>query len=239
MIAMQAAQRLVTDYRPGEPHGWPGGRRGGSTVGGHLLAAVFVHNGLRYRIELCPLAYAAAPSVDFVHHVEAAFGARYVFRYAGGLPADGSLRVRSYSAFATGAPPVYGADLYAVYEGDPDPARALRWIQVVRPSSGPVFVDNGGRANPFLPTGGPTSVNGRRLVNLYSVVSADPPAATTDLTCECVAEVFLAHDTGVRDRSGYDTIVVTGGLRYGWRATLLLPQDGGVRAASDGGLPPE
>jgi hypothetical protein len=29
--------------------------------------------------------------------------------------------------------------------------------------------------------------------------------------------VFLAHDTGVRDHSGHDTVVILGGLRYGWR----------------------
>lgn len=205
--------RLLTDYRPREPHGWPGG----STAGGHRSAGSFVHNGRQYRAELDPLVYAAAPSVDFVHLVEAAFGVRYGFRYAGGLPADGSFRVRSYSVTPN------GAELYVVYDGDPDPARALRWIQVVRPSTGPAFVDNGGRANPFLPTGGPTSVDGRRLVNLYSTASLPGAGA-------CVVEVFLVHDTGVLDRSGYDTVVVTGGLRYGWRVS----PDGGADE-----LPPE
>ena len=95
--------------------------------------------------------YAAAPSVGFVRAVEDAFGARYTFRYGGGLPA---FRVQSYSVIASAA--WYGADLYVVHEGRPDPARALRWIQVVR-TFGPArsersFVDNGGRANPFLPT---------------------------------------------------------------------------------------
>jgi hypothetical protein len=185
------ASRLVCDYGPSEPHGWPAA--GGVTVGGHTP----VHRGRSCRVELCPPEYAAAPTVEFVRTVEAAFGTRYSFRYAGGLPAGGGFRVRSYTV--TGS----RVDLYVVYDGEPDPAVALRWIRVCDGA-----VDNGGRANPFLPTGGPTSVDGRRLVNLYS---------TADATTTATAEVFLAHDTGVRDHSGSATVVIMGGLRYGWR----------------------
>ena len=195
--------RLVRDYRPSQPHGWPGR----ATVGGHGPAGSFDHNGRSYRISLAPAEYAAAPSVGFVRAVEDAFGGSYTFRYGGGLPA---FRVQSYSVIAS--PSSYGAELYVVHEGGPDPARALRWIQVVRTPDGS-FVDNGGRANPFLPTGGPTSVRGERLVNLYTVTEITPPAGAPDLSGDYAAEVFLAHDTGNGDPC---PVVVTGGIRYGW-----------------------
>jgi hypothetical protein len=195
--------RLVRDYRPSQPHGWPGA----ATVGFHVADQSFDHNGRSYRIALTRAEYAAAPSVGFVRTVEDAFGARYTFRYGGALPA---FRVQSYSVFASAAS--YGADLYVIHEGGPDPGRSLRWIQVVR-TSGRSFVDNGGRANPFLPTGGPTSVRGERLVNLYTRTEIAPPAGAPDLSGGYAAEVFLAHDTGAGDPC---PVVVTGGIRYGW-----------------------
>jgi hypothetical protein len=189
------ASRLVCDYGPSEPHGWPSA--GGVTIGGHTP----VHRGRSYHVELCAPEYAAAPTAEFVRTVEAAFGTRYAFRYAGGLPAGGGFRVRSFSVDGS------RLDLYVVYDGDPDPAVTLRWIHV---SDG--VVDNGGRANPFVPTGGPTSVDGRRLVNLYSTAVVKETST---------AEVFLVHDTGVRDHAGHDCVVVTGGLRYGWRVRAV------------------
>ena len=77
------------------------------TIGGHTP----VHRGRSYRVDLCAPEYAAAPTVEFVRTVEAAFGARYSFRYAGGLPAGGGFRVRSYSVAAS------HLDLYVVYDG--------------------------------------------------------------------------------------------------------------------------
>jgi hypothetical protein len=196
--------RLVRDYRPGQPHGWPGR----ATVGGHVSAGAFDHNGRSYRVSLAAAEYAAAPSVGFVRTVEDAFGGFYTFRYGGGLPA---FRVQSYSVVTS--PSSYGAELYVVHEDGPDPALALRWIQVVR-TPGRSFVDNGGRANPFLPTGGPTSVHGERLLNLYTVTEIIPPPDAPDLSGDYAAEVFLAHDTGAGDPC---PVVVTGGIRYGWQ----------------------
>lgn len=34
-----------------------------------------------------------------------------------------------------------------------------------------------------------------------------------------IAEVFLAQDTGVKDRAGKDIVTISGGVKWGWQAT--------------------
>ncbi|MFG2294514.1 hypothetical protein [Streptomyces sp. NPDC048603] len=233
---------LVLDYRPSQPTGWPDmpGKAPG-TLGGHTASADFTFNGVPHRVALLPSGRNGAstdpvyegvpadPAVGFEKELAAAFGAHYAFRYTGGFRGQGEFRVQSYGVFATegtqeqpGA--TFGGGLYVVYEadtraGDPDIHETLRWIQVVR-QSGTIGnrheVDNIGRANPFYMDGGLTSIHGTEVCNFHdtSQISLD---ARVDLDEEFLAETFLTHDTGNRDRSGRAVVQVLGGIRWGWR----------------------
>ena len=218
---LRVEPRLMTDYRPSRPHGWPPGgpdQPVGVTLGGHTPVRAFVHRGQTYRIGLCTFGgkpdpvYLTEPTDATV--LAGAFDGFYAFEYAGGLTGRGRFRVQSYTVAVGTAPLVYGADLYVVYDGDEDPGEVLRFIQVANRTDR--FVDNGRRANPFAPTGGPTSVDGRRLVSFYQAAFTAPMEEQADLGASFVAEVFLVRDTGRCDAAGRDVIKVRGGIRYGW-----------------------
>lgn len=195
-------------FRPSEPTGWP---LLSSTVGGHTTAVEFVVDGCHRRVAL--LALRRSDTLPPV--VGRAFGGHYDFRV---LDVAADFVVRSHSVFVAqdAAGTRFGADLHLVYEphGDAGPPAddALHWIQVVSPSSGPAFVDNGGRANPFYPYGGRTSVDGRLVVNYQGVLAAagDCPGFR--------AETFLARDTGRADATGRGIVELHGGVAWGWEA---------------------
>ena len=237
--------RLVANYRPGQPHGWPSGEPEqpvGVTLGGHTPVRDFTHHGRTYRIALSAFgqptaapdpAYLTAPedpTVDFARTLAGTSGGAYAVDYAGGLSGRGGFQVQSYAVTVTPptdtAPLLYGADLYVVYDGDEDPGRALRFIQVANAPAmtggTDSFVDNGRRANPFTVTGGPTSVNGRRVVNFYQAALTAPMDDETDLSATFVAEVFLVRDTGGRDAAGREMITLLGGIRYGWTIRAVV-----------------
>jgi hypothetical protein len=245
---------LVANYRPSQPHGWPASgpdQPTGVTIGGHTVAKEFAYNGRSYRIGLLPFGqpgdapdpvYESVPAdatVNFRQTLTSAFGGYYSFHYVGGFPGRGEFNVQSYTVFATEqtqtAPPLYGADLYVVYDpderrGDPPIRTTLRWIQVARsfavPGSPTSFVDNFGRANPFSMTGGVTSVYGTRTFSFaYSAtVPLFPDAGgETALSDQFLAEIFLVQDTGLKDAAGKDVIKVYGGLKYGWQVQAVLP----------------
>jgi hypothetical protein len=242
---LRRTPRLVADYRPSQPHGWPPGgpeQPVGVTLGGHTPARDFTHRGRTYRIALSAFgestatpdpAYLTAPedpTVDFVGTLAGNFGGSYAFDYAGGLSGRGRFQIQSYTVTVTlptdTAPLQYGADLYVVYDGGEDPGQVLRFIQVANAPAvtggADSFVDNGRRANPFATTGGPTSVNGHRVVNFYQAAITTPMEAETDLGASSVAEVFLVRDTGRRDAAGRDMITVLGGIRYGWTVRAVV-----------------
>lgn len=242
---LRRTPRLVADYRPSQPHGWlPSGpeRPVGVTLGGHTPARDFTHHGQTYRIALSTLggstaphdpAYLTAPAdatVDFARTLAGNFGGSYAFDYAGGLSGRGRFQVQSYSVTVTPptdtAPLQYGADLYVIYDGDEDPGQVLRFIQVANAPTvtggTDSFADNGRRANPFVLTGGPTSVNGRRVVNFYQAAITAPMQDEADLGASFVAEVFLVRDTGRRDAAGRDMITVLGGIRHGWTVRAVV-----------------
>ncbi|GAA1042520.1 hypothetical protein GCM10009557_68720 [Virgisporangium ochraceum] len=222
-------RRLVADHRPSMPTGWPGAAA--RTLGGHVTAVEFVHDGRPYRVGLLPCDRpgdpfaprygdrADDPDVDFAEVLDRECGGHYAFRYQGGFPGGAALRIRSHSVFVaqeTGATGV-GADLHLVYEpdvrhGDPPADDAVHWIQVTR-YDGVAAVDRGGRANPFHPYGGHTSVDGVPVVNLQASARAGVGSAH-----RFTAEAFLVRDTGRRDATGRGIVEVFGGVRWGWRA---------------------
>jgi hypothetical protein len=235
MSTAQTVPRLVCDYRPSQPHGWPPawpGQSIGVTLGGHTRSADFAHNGNSYRVQLLsdPVyeTVPTDPQVTFGSTLGSNFDGQYAFRYAGGLAGNGRFRVESYSVTVSpaidGSPLSYGADLYVTYEGAAT-GRAARFIHVFH-TGGTVLgdatvLDNGRRANPYTVDGGPTSANGRRVTNFYGAFAAFPMDDEPDLTGEFVAEVFLAWDTGTRDGSGRDVVTVAGGIRYGWQVVKV------------------
>ncbi|HEY9366973.1 hypothetical protein [Streptomyces sp.] len=238
-----AGGNLILDYRPSQPTGWPDmpGKPTG-TLGGHTASRDFTFNGVPYRISLLPSGkdgastdpvYEAVPelsAIGFEQTLAAAFGAHYAFHYQGGFRGKEEFRVQSYSVFATEATqeqPVttFGGGLYVVYEpdtrrGDPGIHETLRWIQVVHQSgtieNRPSEVDNIGRANPFYMDGGLTSIYGTEVCNFHdaSQISLD---GRFDLDEQFLAETFLAHDTGTKDRSGRGVVHILGGIKWGWR----------------------
>ena len=230
--------RLLLDYRPSRPTGWPGmpGQDLGATIGGHTTATEFSFNGKPHRISLLPLGpgnsadplyedVPADPDLNFRHILAGAFGAHYSFRYVG-LRGRQRFRVQSYSVFANEATPTspgtgYGGDLYVVYDSpDPTAHDDLQWIQVVNWSGGgrppePVL-DNIWRANPFFIYGGLTSIHGAAVVNFHDVPQA---VVAGDLTLDdrFVSESFLVEDTGKKDARGKAVVNVLGGIKWGWR----------------------
>jgi hypothetical protein len=228
---------LVLDYQGSRQHGWGSG----SSIGGHIPAQEFIQDGRRYRVSLLPLARAggssvgaphpvyenepASPEVGFRSALAEQFGDHYDFRYRG-FDGERELRVQSYSAYTRQAPEPslaisFGADLFLVYHpdrrGGPRLSDDLHWIQVVR-SVGPAL-DNLGRANPFYVTGGRTSIFGREACTFY-----DRPGlglGGPDPSPRFLAETFLAHDTGRRDRRGRAIVDVHGGVLWGWQAEEL------------------
>jgi len=238
-------------YRPSQPHGWPAliaGEPVGVTIGGHVTAKDFSHAGRSYRIELVrfgrtgtdpvPENSPTDPSIDFKATLAQAYGAHFSFRYLGRSGQRG-LTVQSYSVYVNeptdSSPLNYGADLYVVREpdlhpGDPALRATLRWIQVARArrTGGSLknFVDSEGRANPFHPSGGITSINGRRVLNFAYAASESPagPAGPPDdavLSDQFVAEAFLVQDTGIQNSAGQEIIHVFSGFKYGWQVREL------------------
>ena len=225
---------LVADYRPSQPTGWPWtpGQSFATTIGGHTPSVDFTVNNRPCRVSVDPTVprYEDRPT-DF-DVLARTSGAHYTFRYLGGFPGRGELRVQSYNAFAAqdGPGTRFGADLYVVYapdlaHGDPPADDAMQWIQVVSrrdPVGSATEVDNLQRANPFYFYGGLTSVNGRLLVNFQ-----DAPQTSVQIPSGALgehlfrAETFLARDTGRRDRSGRGIVEVYGGFRWGWHAADL------------------
>jgi hypothetical protein len=253
------AAHLVADYRPSQPTGWPrtAGQSFSATIGGHTPSVDFTFNNRPCRVSVIESGVPADPTapryedrpadpdINFVDVLASTSGAHYTFRYLGGFPGRGELRVQSYSAFATqdGPETRFGADLHVVYtpdlaHGDPPADDAMQWIQVVsrRDPMGPATeVDNSRRANPFYIYGGLTSVNGRLLVNFQDtpqngiqIASGPGPDAPGTADDEPTlgehlfrAETFLVRDTGQCDRSGRGIVEVYGGIRWGWHAVEL------------------
>lgn len=233
-------------YRPSQPHGWPtaiAGQSVGLTIGGHVTAKDFNHSGRSYRIKLVsfgrsgtdavPESFPADADIDFTAVLAESYGAHYAFRYLGKL-GQRRFAVQSYSVYvneATDAAPLnYGADLYVVCEpdirpGDPSLSATLRWIQVARSQraggSPTSFVDSRGRANPFYPFGGITSINGRRVLNFAYGASESPGLPDSDAIGaeQFQAEAFLVHDTGIHNAAGQEIINVFGGVKYGWQVS--------------------
>lgn len=231
----ETSGRLVPDYRPSQPTGWPmtPGRSLGMTLGGHIPAADFTYNGAPHRISVRPASYADVPSdptLGFQDVLADTFGEYYAFRYQGGI--HGQFLVQSYGVFADEATESipetrFGGGLYTVYRpdtrrGDPPARDTLGWIQVVAvlgEIDRPPEVDRFGRANPFYVYGGLTSIDGDQVVNFHDIPQAGimgPPADTRFL-----AETFLAQDTGRRTASGKTIIAIHGGIRWGWQAQPL------------------
>lgn len=253
------AAHLVADYRPSQPTGWPWtpGQSFSATVGGHTPSVDFTFNNRPCRVSLIESGVPAAPTapryedrptdsdINFVEVLASTSGAHYTFRYLGGFPGRGELRVQSYSAFAThdGPRTHFGADLHVVYtpnlaDGDPPAGDAMQWIQVVShrdPVGAGSEVDNSRRANPFYIYGGLTSVNGKLLVNFQDtpqygiqIASGTGPDAAAIADDEPTlgehlfrAETFLVRDTGRCDHSGRGIVEVYGGIRWGWHAVEL------------------
>lgn len=203
------AAHVVADHGPGGPTGWPVPLS--TTVGGHITAIEFVVDGRPWRVALLASRYLDRPTGEFVAVVGRACGEHYAFRQLGGFAGCGELRLRSESVIAS--PDGVGADLHLVYEpdlarGDPPADDAMHWIQVVRHGAAAAELDNGGRANPFYPYGGRTSVDGRPVVNLQATPSLSRPDRH-----RFTAETFLVRDTG------RGVVDILGGLRWGWEAT--------------------
>lgn len=223
----------------------------GATIGGHTSSLDFSYNDQNYRIRLLsfgPSGDAADPiyeniptdpTVNFAETLSDAFGAYYSFDYAGGFQGSRELNVQSYNVFVkqpTGGPLQalsYGAEIYFTYHadlrhGDPGRHDSLSFIQVVnwippteeqQPMS---FVDSAGRANPFYPTAGPTSIYGSQVVNFVdapqtSVFGPGPDGNASLSTYPFTAEAFVAQETGIRDAAGKSIVKIFGGLKYGWQ----------------------
>lgn len=214
--------RVTADYRPSEPTGWP---HLSATLGGHVTAVEFVVDGRPWRVALLASdlpqgdpRYRGRPSDAFTAVLERAFGDHYDFRYQDGTP---GLTARSYSVFvtqdATGTR--FGADLHLVYEPDPrhdaPPADdATHWIQLVKRSTAVPNLDHDGRANPFYPYGGRTSVDGHLVVNYQGCLQTTCCSAPLRVC----AETFLARDTGRLDAAGRGIVEIYGGVVWGWEA---------------------
>jgi hypothetical protein len=245
-VTPRPADRLVTAYRPSQPHGWPAGpgQEVGTTIGGHVPSRDFSAGGKRYRLGLLSFGQPgdapdpvyepepADPEVGYRDALVDAFGDCYSFHFLGGLRGRERFHVQSYNVFLNDdwdvGPQMYGGELYVVFEPDtsgngPAGTGPLLWIRVVqhvggaRPSPGS-YVDNIGGTNPFTPTGGRTSIYGNRLINLDYFDRTDGLPQGPE---RFVAEVFLVRDTRLRDASGRDVITVLGGLKYGWQVEEL------------------
>jgi hypothetical protein len=219
------AGHLILDYQPSQPTGWAADTGYSPTIGGHISSRNFTFQGEKYRVSLLPSdpVYEDSPGIEFRQALAQAWGARFSFRYVGGLPSGAAFVVESYSAWAgkTIGPisgEAWGADLYVVYRtghrGEhPAVNSDLQFIQVIGAGS---FVDNAGRANPFYGEGGGlTSVNGHQSVSFY-----DHPHLSTrarNVSGVFTAEVFLTQDTGIKDAAGVDIVNVFGGVKWGWQ----------------------
>ncbi|HKZ13166.1 MAG TPA: hypothetical protein VJL81_04900 [Solirubrobacterales bacterium] len=235
---------LALDYRPAQPTGWTANGRT-STVGGHRAFRDFVVEDKPYRISLLGFrdptdrpdpVYEAEPTdreVEFKKTLGKGFGSKYAFRYLGGFEGRSELSVQSYSVFVdpptTGSPEMqFGADLYLVYTPDPhnsDPPidDRLQWIQVVRSAAQgmPTIrqVDNLWRANPFYLVGGDTSIDGRDVGSFFD--APESGGSGVDPTQSFLSELFLAQDTGRRDRAGRAIVNLSAGVKWGWQVERL------------------
>lgn len=233
------ATGLILDYQPSQITGW-----GGSTLGGHVAAYDFAYQDTAYRVSLMPFGQQggspdpvyedvpADPVIKFRQTLAQAWGAYYSFRYLGG---QGTFSVRSYSVYArvSGSSGVgFGCDLYLAYQ----PGRGrhpaiddeLRFIQVTCRNSGGAgsalasVVDNNLRANPFYmdPGGGVISVNGNVSARFYDRPGQGTGGGKGPVSVapwSVMFEIFLAHDTGIKDAAGKDIVNIFGGVKWGWQ----------------------
>jgi hypothetical protein len=235
---------LILDYQPSQITGW-----GGFTLGGHVADYDFTYQETAYTVSLVPFGQPgdspdpiyenvpADPAINFRPTLAQAWGAYYSFRYLSGR---GAFSVQSYNVTAPTSTPSavgFGGELYLVYQ--PDRARQpaiddeLRFIQVVCSNSGGAgsalasVVDNNGRANPFYGEGGGLiSVNGNVSVSFYDrpghgMGRGKGPVSLAPWSF--MAEVFLAHDTGVKDAAGKGIVNIFGGVKWGWQVRLTSP----------------
>jgi hypothetical protein len=235
-----AASRLVTDYRPSQPTGWPpeeGRLRDGVgvTIGGHVASVPFTVGHSRYEVSLVSFGQhgpnpvyegePADPTVDFKRTLQKAWGDYYLFRYTGGFRGS-RLSVQSYSVVVTRPSAhqvTFGCDLFLVYEpASPDPpiTADLRWIQVEN-AGGRSATEFPQRANPYYFPGGLTSVYGRPACSYYgggvSGISSKPARAGAGFSSRFLAESFLVLDTRRKDAAGRGIIDVLGGVKWGWQ----------------------
>jgi hypothetical protein len=182
----------------------------------------FDFNGKPHKVSLLPAdpVYRDVPidpDIAFVKTLNDAFGRWYNFRYTGAL--RGHFSVQSYSAFVrepTAHDPSigFGADLYVVYQHEPD--SRLQWIQVVNQAGGSQ-VDNLWRANPWYAYGGLVSIDGNEVVNFRDAPQVGA-AGNITIDVRFVAETFLAQDTGKTDARGRGIVNIYGGFAWGWQA---------------------
>jgi len=182
------------------------------------------------------------PTIDFKRTLQTAWGAYYTFRYVGGLTGNSAISVQSYSVFvteptATHAELTYGMDVFLVYEPDPassDPpiTANLRWIQVNN-SGGRSSTEFAQRACPYYFPGGLTSVYGNPACSYYGGstggIGIGPPRTGKAERAEIdpaglngtMAESFLVHDTGHKDRAGKGIIDILGGVKWGYQVQAV------------------
>lgn len=176
------------------------------------------------------------PTIDFKRTLRNAWGAYYSFRYRGGFSGRSAISVGSYSAVATETTEAtatrvsYGCDLFLVYEPDPNssdpPITAdLRWIEVSY-AHGRSSTEFRQRANPYYFPGGLTSVYGKPACSFYGAPAGGVAAPKTGvagtgkrpaLSDQAMAESFLVHVTGRKDRAGKGIIDIYGGVKWGWQ----------------------
>ena len=104
----------------------------------------------------------------------------------------------------------YGGDLFMVYEpnpssSDPPITADLRWIEVSN-SGGKSSTEFHQRANPYYFPGGLTSVYGKQACSFYgaprrSVGVKGNGKGSPALSALSMAESFVVHDTGRKDRA--------------------------------------
>ena len=243
-----AAGHLLADYRPSMPTGLPPlpGQSDGMTLGGHTASRDFTYRGRPHRMSLLSFGrpgdapdpvyeeVPGDPELRFRETVDTAWGEYYTFRYAGGLRRGDRFRVQSYGVVvqeptADSPVTVCGGGMYVVCErdrrrGDPPLGDDWHWIQVIGMYGAlgrPAEVD-AGASNPFYAYGGLTPVNGEDVFNYYDMpqIAFD---GMEDVDTRCLAETFLAQDTGRTDRSGKGIVNVFGGVKYGWQLAELRP----------------
>jgi hypothetical protein len=221
----------------------------GVTIGGHVASVAFTIDDAPYEISLLTFGQTANapdpvyepepsdPTIDFKATLEKAWGSWYSFRYRGGFTGCTAISVQSYSVRATEPTATrpqltYGSDLFMVYEPDPSssdpPVTAdLRWIEVSN-SGGASSTEFRQRANPYYFPGGLTSVYGEQACSFYGAPAGGVTVKGTSkgspaLSAHSMAESFLVHDTGRKDKAGKGIIDIYGGVKWGMQVQPMQP----------------